>query len=42
MMRFGGVGLIIVESCGVEYPLGIHHFPVQFRLHDDAMIPSFP
>lgn len=37
----GGVGLIIVESCGVEYPLGIHHFPVQFRLHDDAMIPSF-
>ncbi len=37
----GGVGLIIVESCGVEYPLGIHHFPVQFRLHDDAMVPSF-
>jgi 2,4-dienoyl-CoA reductase (NADPH2) len=37
----GGVGLVIVESCGVEYPLGVHHFPVQFRLHDDALIPSF-
>jgi len=37
----GGAGLIIVESCGVEYPLGVHHYPVQFRLHDDALIPSF-
>ena len=37
----GGIGLIIVESCGVEYPLGTHHPPVQFRLHDDKLIPSF-
>jgi 2,4-dienoyl-CoA reductase (NADPH2) len=37
----GGVGLLIVESCGVEYPLGVHHPPVQFRLHDDTLIPSF-
>jgi 2,4-dienoyl-CoA reductase (NADPH2) len=37
----GGVGLMIVESCGVEYPLGTHHAPVQFRLHDDNLIPSF-
>jgi len=37
----GGVGLMIVESCGVEYPLGTHHPPVQFRLHDDVLIPSF-
>lgn len=37
----GGVGLLIVESCGVEYPLGTHHPPVQFRLHDDSLIPSF-
>ncbi len=37
----GGMGLLIVESCGVEYPLGTHHPPVQFRLHDDALIPSF-
>jgi 2,4-dienoyl-CoA reductase (NADPH2) len=37
----GGIGLLIVESCGVEYPLGTHHPPVQFRLHDDALIPSF-
>jgi 2,4-dienoyl-CoA reductase (NADPH2) len=37
----GGVGLLIVESCGVEYPLGVHHPPVQFRLHDDVLIPSF-
>ncbi len=21
----GGVGFLIVESCGVEYPLGIQH-----------------
>ena len=37
----GGIGLLIVESCGVEYPLGVHHPPVQFRLHDDSLIPSF-
>jgi len=40
-MAKGGVGLLIVESCGVEYPLGIHHFPVQFHLDDDKYIPSY-
>jgi 2,4-dienoyl-CoA reductase (NADPH2) len=25
----------------VEYPLGIHHFPVQFHLDDDKYIPSY-
>jgi 2,4-dienoyl-CoA reductase (NADPH2) len=37
----GELGLLIVESCGVEYPLGTHHPPVQFRLHEDSLIPSF-
>jgi 2,4-dienoyl-CoA reductase (NADPH2) len=36
----GGVGLLIVESCGVEYPLGIQH-PIQFHLDDDKYIPSY-
>ena len=40
-MAKGGVGLLIVESCGVEFPLGIHHFPVQFHLDDDKYIPSY-
>jgi 2,4-dienoyl-CoA reductase-like NADH-dependent reductase (Old Yellow Enzyme family) len=26
----GGVGLLIVESCGVEYPLGVQH-SIQIR-----------
>ena len=37
----GGVGLITVESCGVEYPLGVQHPPVQFHLDDDKYIPSY-
>lgn len=37
----GGVGLVIVESCGVEFPLGTHHVPVQFHLEDDKYIPSY-
>jgi 2,4-dienoyl-CoA reductase (NADPH2) len=40
-MAKGGVGLLIVESCGVEFPLGIHHFPVQFHLDDDKYIPGY-
>ncbi|OGO32753.1 MAG: hypothetical protein A2Z29_08065 [Chloroflexi bacterium RBG_16_56_11] len=40
-MAKGGVGLIIVESCGVEYPLGVQHPPVQFHLDDDKYIPSY-
>ena len=37
----GGVGLLIVESCGVEYPLGVQHPPVQLHLDDDSYIPSY-
>ncbi len=37
----GGVGLLISESCGVEYPLGVQHPPVQFHLDDDKYIPSY-
>ena len=37
----GGVGLIIVESCGVEYPLGVHHIPVHLHLEDDRYIPGY-
>jgi 2,4-dienoyl-CoA reductase (NADPH2) len=46
----GGVGFIVVESCGVEYPLGIqhvHYFPdgsyegVQLHFDDDKFIPGF-
>jgi len=40
-MAQGGVGLIISESCGVEYPLGVQHPPVQFHLDDDKYIPSY-
>jgi 2,4-dienoyl-CoA reductase (NADPH2) len=40
-MAMGGVGLIISESCGVEYPLGVQHPPVQFHLDDDKYIPSY-
>jgi 2,4-dienoyl-CoA reductase (NADPH2) len=40
-MSQGGVGLIISESCGVEYPLGVQHPPVQFHLDDDKYIPSY-
>lgn len=36
----GGVGLLIVESCGVEYPLGIQH-SIQFHLDDDKYIPGY-
>jgi len=37
----GGVGLLTVESCGVEYPLGVQHPPVQLRLDEDKYIPSY-
>ncbi len=40
-MAAGGVGLLISESCGVEYPLGVQHPPVQFHLDDDKYIPSY-
>ena len=46
----GGVGFLVVESCGVEYPLGIqhvHYLPdgsyegVQLHFDDDRFIPGF-
>ena len=49
-MARGGVGLIVVESCGVEYPLGIQHVHyhadgtyqgVQLHLDDDSAIEGF-
>jgi 2,4-dienoyl-CoA reductase (NADPH2) len=40
-MAAGGVGLLITESCGVEYPLGVQHPPVQFHLDDDKYIPGY-
>lgn len=37
----GGIGLLIVESCGVEFPLACQHQEAQFRLSDDKYIPSY-
>jgi 2,4-dienoyl-CoA reductase (NADPH2) len=37
----GGVGLLTIESTGVDYPLGIHHGEVQAHLDDDKYIPSY-
>lgn len=47
----GGVGFLVVESCGVEYPLGIQHVHydnegnlihgVQLHFDDDTFIPGF-
>ena len=41
VMAKGGVGLLITESCGVEYPLGVQHPPVQFHLDDDKYVHSY-
>ena len=49
-MAKGGVGFLVVESCGVEYPLGIQHIHyhpdgsyqgVQLHMDDDRLIPGF-
>jgi 2,4-dienoyl-CoA reductase (NADPH2) len=46
----GGVGFLVVESCGTEYPLGIQHVHyrpdgsyegVQLHFDDDRFIPGF-
>lgn len=46
----GGIGFLVVESCGVEYPNGIQHVHyyedgsyegVQLHLDDDKYIPGF-
>jgi 2,4-dienoyl-CoA reductase (NADPH2) len=36
----GGVGLLIVESCGVDYPHGVQH-TIQLHLDDDKYIPGY-
>jgi len=36
----GGVGLIIVENCSVEWPRGTHFIKTGLRFHDDNCIPS--
>jgi 2,4-dienoyl-CoA reductase (NADPH2) len=35
----GGVGLVIIENCGVEWPRGTHFIPTGLRFHDDNCIP---
>ena len=47
----GGIGFLVVESCGVDYPLGIQHVHyddegnllggVQLHIDDDRLIPGF-
>ncbi len=46
----GGIGFLVVESCGTEYPLGIQHVHyhadgsyqgVQLHFDDDRLIPGF-
>lgn len=37
----GGVGLVIVESTGVDFPTGIHHPSVQLHFENDSYIPGF-
>ncbi len=46
----GGIGFLVVESCGVEYPLGVQHVHyrpdgsyegVQLHMDDDRFIPGF-
>ena len=36
----GGVGLIIVENCSVEWPRGTHFVRTGLRFHADSCIPS--
>ncbi len=36
----GGVGLVIVENCAVEWPRGTHVVPTGFRLHDESYVPN--
>ena len=37
----GGVGLVTVESTGVEFPTGTHHPSVQLHLENDSYIPGY-
>jgi 2,4-dienoyl-CoA reductase (NADPH2) len=37
----GGVGLVTVESTGVDFPAGIHHPSVQLHFENDSYLPGF-
>ncbi len=37
----GGVGLVTVESTGIDYPTGIHHPSVQLHLENDSYLPGY-
>lgn len=37
----GGVGLVTVESTGVDYPAGTHHPSVQLHLENDSFISGY-
>lgn len=37
----GGVGLVTVESTGVDYPAGTHHPSVQLHLENDSYLPGY-
>ena len=37
----GGVGLVIVESTGIDFPTGIHHPSVQLHFENDSYLPGY-
>ena len=37
----GGVGLVIVESTGIDFPVGVHHGSVQLHFENDSYIPGY-
>ncbi len=37
----GGVGLVTVESTGVDFPAGIHHPSVQLHFENDSYLPGY-
>lgn len=37
----GGVGLVTVESTGVDFPTGTHHPSVQLHLENDSYLPGY-
>ncbi len=41
MLAKGGVGLVTVESTGIDFPTGTHHPSVQLHLENDSYIPGY-
>ena len=37
----GGIGLVIVESTGIDFPIGVHHGSVQLHFENDSYIPGY-